>query len=271
MKYKAFITDVAGTLINNKYIISPRVKNSINLIKDKVMVSLCSGRVYDRMSRFVNELELTSLQISDGGGEIYDPIKKKAVHQKIINERAAREITQIIKQNKLHFVVSHNSEYYLDRPYMTDEDLAKYQFTFSHAMPNFSSITDLKLTKISILGINEKNEKLVNDFLRGFSEDIHFIASAYGLNKNHTYSAFDITDKSATKLTALEEYVKLTGIKLEETIVVGDGYNDFPLLMAGGLKVAMGNAVDDLKSIADYVTSSVNEDGLAEVIEKFLI
>ena len=52
--------------------------------------------------------------------------------------------------------------------------------------------------------------------------------------------------------------------------MVGDGYNDFPLLLAGGLKVAMGNAVSDLKKIADYIAPTVDEDGVATVIEKFL-
>jgi hydroxymethylpyrimidine pyrophosphatase-like HAD family hydrolase len=54
-------------------------------------------------------------------------------------------------------------------------------------------------------------------------------------------------------------------------IGVGDGYNDFPLLEACGLKVAMGNALEDLKGIADYIAPSVDEDGVANVIEKFIL
>jgi len=50
---------------------------------------------------------------------------------------------------------------------------------------------------------------------------------------------------------------------------VGDSYNDFPLLMACGLKAAMGNSVKEILDIADYVAPSVNDDGLADVIEKF--
>ncbi|HXS15232.1 MAG TPA: HAD hydrolase family protein, partial [Candidatus Saccharimonadales bacterium] len=60
-------------------------------------------------------------------------------------------------------------------------------------------------------------------------------------------------------------------ISTEEIIGIGDGHNDFPLLMACGLKVAMGNAVDDLKAIADYIAPSVDEDGVADVIEKFIL
>lgn len=54
-------------------------------------------------------------------------------------------------------------------------------------------------------------------------------------------------------------------------MAVGDGYNDYPLLMAAGFKVAMGNAVPEVKAIADYIAPSVDEDGAADVIEKFIL
>lgn len=80
-----------------------------------------------------------------------------------------------------------------------------------------------------------------------------------------------ITHAAATKQHAILEVAKLLKIETHDIIGVGDGYNDFPLLMACGLKVAMGNAVDELKAIADYVAPSVEEDGVADVIEKFVL
>ena len=54
-------------------------------------------------------------------------------------------------------------------------------------------------------------------------------------------------------------------------IAIGDGPNDFPMLMAAGFKVAMGNASDDLKAIADYIAPTVEKDGVVDVIEKFIL
>ena len=54
-------------------------------------------------------------------------------------------------------------------------------------------------------------------------------------------------------------------------IGIGDGYNDFPLLMACGLKIAMGNAVEDLKAIADFIVPSVEQDGVAHAINRFIL
>ena len=80
-----------------------------------------------------------------------------------------------------------------------------------------------------------------------------------------------ITSPIATKLHSVLEITKLLGVTPEETIGVGDGYNDYPLLMACGLKIAMGNAVQELKAIADFIAPSVDEDGVATVIDKFIL
>ena len=83
--------------------------------------------------------------------------------------------------------------------------------------------------------------------------------------------SYEITHADATKQHGVMEVAQILGIEKEDIIGVGDGYNDFPLLMACGLKIAMGNAVPELKAIADFVAPSVDEDGVAVVIEKFLL
>lgn len=271
MKYKALILDVDGTIIGNERTISVGVKKAIDLVRDKVMVSLCSGRVYGSIKTYVEELNLTSYQITDGGGEIYDPKLQKPVYQKIIPPKIASQIISELKKEKIDFLASCLSKYHLDKSYMTPEKVfKKYEF-FVPDWPDLNDVKDPKMTKITILGVNSDNSKQIEEMLRKYSSDIHYIISAYHISQSTGIHALDLTEKSATKLTALEAYVKLNNIDLKDTIVVGDGYNDFPLLMAGGLKIAMGNAVADLKKIADFVAPSVDEDGVAMVIEKFLL
>jgi hydroxymethylpyrimidine pyrophosphatase-like HAD family hydrolase len=80
-----------------------------------------------------------------------------------------------------------------------------------------------------------------------------------------------VSHAEATKMHGIFEVQKLLKIKRSQTIGVGDSGNDFPLLMASGLKVAMGNAIPSLKDIADFVAPSVEDDGVADVIEKFIL
>ncbi|MNI71274.1 putative phosphatase [compost metagenome] len=64
----------------------------------------------------------------------------------------------------------------------------------------------------------------------------------------------------------------MVGVKIEETIAVGDNYNDMSMLKVAGLSVAAGNAVDGVKEACDYVCENDNNQGvLAEVIEKFIL
>ena len=60
------------------------------------------------------------------------------------------------------------------------------------------------------------------------------------------------------------------GISIEETISFGDGGNDIPMIEAAGLGIAMGNASDDVKAAADYITASVDDDGFAAALRKFV-
>ena len=84
------------------------------------------------------------------------------------------------------------------------------------------------------------------------------------------YPAFaDVTAKGNTKQRGIDEIIRHFGIRLEETMAFGDGGNDISMLRHAGIGVAMGNAKEDVKAVADYVTSSVDEDGVAMALEKF--
>ena len=65
--------------------------------------------------------------------------------------------------------------------------------------------------------------------------------------------------------------MEMLGIKRENVICCGDGFNDLSMIRYAGLGVAMGNAQPVLKEAADYVTAGNDEDGVAEVIRKFIL
>ncbi len=73
------------------------------------------------------------------------------------------------------------------------------------------------------------------------------------------------------KGTSLNQLIQKLGIKREEVIAMGDSYNDQAMIEFAGLGVAMGNAPDDIKEIANYVTDTNMNDGVAKVVEKFVL
>ena len=81
--------------------------------------------------------------------------------------------------------------------------------------------------------------------------------------------ALDIIAKGGGKDVAIERYLEAMGIAREESIAFGDGHNDMNMLKYVGIGVAMGNAEAEVKAIADYVTSDVDEDGIENALKHF--
>ncbi|MBQ8769915.1 MAG: Cof-type HAD-IIB family hydrolase [Bacteroides sp.] len=83
------------------------------------------------------------------------------------------------------------------------------------------------------------------------------------------HSFVDITAKGNTKQNGIDQFIKRFGFKLEETMAFGDGGNDIGMLRHAGIGIAMGNANDEVKAAADYVTASVDEDGIFKALKHF--
>jgi Cof subfamily protein (haloacid dehalogenase superfamily) len=81
----------------------------------------------------------------------------------------------------------------------------------------------------------------------------------------------EFTEEGVTKGTSLNHLIGQLGITREEVIAIGDSYNDLAMIEFAGLGVAMGNAPDDIKEKADYVTDTNMNDGVAKVVEKFVL
>ncbi|MBQ9166390.1 MAG: Cof-type HAD-IIB family hydrolase [Oscillospiraceae bacterium] len=84
-------------------------------------------------------------------------------------------------------------------------------------------------------------------------------------------NAVDIISKGGGKVRGIQAFLEQNGIRREETIAFGDGENDMEMLQFAGIGVAMGNAGDSVKAVADYVTSGVDEDGIFRALEAFEI
>ena len=82
---------------------------------------------------------------------------------------------------------------------------------------------------------------------------------------------FEITNKAVDKGAGLSHLAQSLNIKQEEVIACGDESNDYSMIKYAGLGVAMGNAIDRVKAVANYITDTNDNDGVAKVIEKFIL
>jgi len=248
MQYKALIFDLDGTAIDTKQNASPskRLLETIAHANDKVILACATGRSFGNAQRVLLEMGITHPCIIFGGSQILNPQTGEVLWKK---EIAAKQVNKIVSLCK---------EYPCDFYFTDDMEPTHYHEVATRIKPE--SIVYVKDIKIQYVPIMLKKLEQVsgvvahvtNSWVEG-CKDLH------------------ITHVDATKKNALQQWLKLLNLKKENVIAVGDSRNDIPLFESAGLKVAMGNSTEDLKSKADFVTKNVENDGLAYVIEKYIL
>jgi len=251
MVYKAIVADIDGTIVpvDTNALPTPVVKEAIRkAVKKGIAFSLATGRPFELVEHLIVNLELKSPLIIDNGAAIISADTKKPLYEALIDTEEARTIIKIIGK--------YNKNYHI-----------------SGAKENLNTATflppDFKVRKIIIHDLSPfEAEELIS--IVTFLVDNLYVSKT-SANNGRKFLDVCISHTSATKQYAIKKLAEILGIDTKEIIAIGDHYNDFSLFMACGLKVAMGNAVDDLKAIADYVAPSVDDDGVADVIKRFIL
>jgi HAD superfamily hydrolase (TIGR01484 family) len=247
MKYRALMLDLDGTTVKNEPHArpSPRVKAAIAAIKDTLHVCVATGRILKDALPIIEELDLTGPCITTNGVQIYDPRAKKIIEEISMTPEV---ITQAFAICQRYQVRTWRFDGVVETEFISP---AAEQKTLSLFIPDITST---------------QADSLIDDFKKIANTNTHKTLSwqkdLYGL---------EVTSANASKLHGIGVVAQTLGIQTHEIIGVGDGYNDFPLLLACGLKFAMRNAVPELQAIADFIAPSVTKDGVAVIIEKFLL
>lgn len=252
-KYKLLLLDIDGTLVPYDYTALPseNVKKAIKKAQEKLMVCLVTGRAYNYAEEILKTLEINKgFVVINNGANVVDIATKEFIYDQPMDLKEARRMVEILSREKIPFYL---------------KDTFDFKSTGTHPLKKAGEI------KKAYMIFTKENLpiKKVERVIKELSSLPHL--NAY--KSRHKYPdklGIVATHVDATKTQGILTLEKKLKIKQSDMIGVGDGYNDFPLLMACGLKVAMGNAVDDLKAIADYIAPSVEEDGVVDIIEKFI-
>lgn len=250
-KFKALIVDCDGTLIASKRDALPSsiVTNAISKASGLIHVGIATQRSLFSARPILEHLKLTGPSIITGGAQVIDSQTFKILREELIEIDDLYKAIKIIKE----FEKKYNVSFFIQDGDGKDRD---WTAEYVPREPIVVFIPDLK-------------EEVADELKKELS-----VIPSLSVNKVTTWEGqfgVVIAAAQATKQHGIFKVAGILGIETHEIIAVGDNYNDFPLLMACGLKVAMGNAVDDLKAIADYIAPTVEEDGVADVINKFVL
>lgn len=262
--YKALISDYDNTLVNAPtHKINSKVSYAIKQFKKKGHIfSIATGRPWVGIIKSeCDRLNMTDPQILCGGAGIFDPKTDDLLYSQYLPEQAAREITKFFINNNVDPLLQVSDAVYSPN--------ASHKPHLGEGVP-FKDIKHVDYSRILQIDISPYVSKLpfeqANKYQTFLSEkyDDCFCVLVHAGNKY----GMNVTSRASSKHTGILKFFKLMDLKPEETVGIGDGPNDYPLLTACGYKVAMANAPQELKDIADLVVAPQREDGILEVFDK---
>ncbi len=260
---KMVATDIDGTIMKESFECNPGVKNCIqDLTKKGVKVVLVTGRMHSATTKVVDFFGLDTPIVSFNGGVVRTQAGE-ILHQRLLNPDTARKILNWGDENDVHLNLYMN-----DKLYGKEKNEAIMRYTCEREIPyNICDFKTIELHDINkLLAINFNDAEKVTawmDYLKKEFPELYIVKS--------TPYFCEIANPEATKYNGVEFLRNYWGLKREEVLTIGDQDNDIELLKAGGIAVAMGNATEDLKKYADYITDTVDNDGFVRAIEKFVL
>ena len=260
---KMIATDVDGTLLRWSFDFSPATKQCIKKLKQNgIKVVLVTGRMHCAALGIAQELGIDTPIVSYQGGMIKEFSKcDDVLFRSDMDAEKAVEIIDWARDNDVHINLYMDDVLYVEEDSVTIRKYTDARFIDYHVC----KFDKLKIKNVNkILAIDFQNPERVT----GWVNDLTRLYPDLYIIKSTPYFC-EIASKEATKGNAVDFLREKWGLKKEEILALGDQDNDIELLKAAGTAVAMGNASDELKAVADYITDTVENDGWVKAVEKF--
>ncbi|GFP74712.1 HAD family hydrolase [Clostridium fungisolvens] len=260
MEKKIAFFDIDGTLISsngNEVIMPESTKVAIREFRKRGNLAfVCSGRPIRFIIQEFGE-DMFDGYIAGNGTHIVH--EGKDVYHRLIDVDTVKQLQKSFDElgisccfNGLHEGYAYN---------MPIERVEEYNSMFT-GEPYLLKEWDIDNIKVNTLDIFYSKEECLNKCIEYFKDKLVF-------NSHGPHMSADVSFKDWGKSHAIEHFIQLVGMNMEDTFAFGDGYNDIEMIKTVKTGIAMGNAVEALKKEANYVTSSILEDGIYNAMKEF--
>ncbi|MBR6252896.1 MAG: HAD family phosphatase [Clostridia bacterium] len=284
--YKMIAVDIDGTLLNSKNELSENTKKVLKEASDRgIFVVLTSGRISKNVLNFCNQIGADKYLISENGASIINLKTGELEYSKYISKEVANKVIDLCEENSIYYMVYTQEELIVKNiKYMS---LFFYKQNYNPnarikqvvAGRDYINATNSNITKLMICDEDRSIYRSIINKLKDI-EEIDVLPVPHtsvkkikvdGEEKTLKYSYADISAKGANKWTAVEYLANKLGIKKSEIIAIGDNINDMHMIYNAGLGVAMSNGSPYVRRIANKVAPSNDNDGVAQIVEKYVL
>jgi Cof subfamily protein (haloacid dehalogenase superfamily) len=261
MQVKLLAIDVDGTLLTDGYEITERTKVAIAQIKEYgVKVVLATGRGPGSCFPIMEELALTDPIITHNGAVIVKAGTKEVALEIGFKAEELLPIIQYCRQTGIHFDACTAFEMYTEGK-TPEADLMYQKFFANPILVDDTSLLKDQVVKFTLFGDEGKMDQALEEVAPKFP-DWSIIRSGEKF--------IDVIHPQARKGSALKHVLQELAIHSDQVVAFGNYYNDLEMIQLAGLGVAMENSPPEIKHLADRVTASNNEDGVARMIEDLI-
>ena len=264
MKYKLIASDMDGTLLNDDSQLTPRTKTAIlKAIDAGVLFIAATGRPLMRVVDFLSLFDNDMPCIIFNGATAFMSKSGKVLFHNYLDVSLAREAFSIGVSRNIPMILWTDNRLWTNRVCENTSEYANLSGSDMTVIKNLDALEGRSISKVLWIDTEE------NTLLQQRVMKEHF---GDRLNCHRSLPRYlEFVSPRATKGGAMAEIGKIYGIGRDEMIGIGDSFNDISMIEYAGLGVAVANAPDDIKAISNHITLSNNEDGVAAVIEKYIL
>lgn len=264
---KLIAVDVDGTLLNSKNKITTRTRDAIiraGEIGHKIVIA--SGRPTKAVSELAKELNFDKydgLLANYNGGSITNYASGEVLVNHNLDKTLAIDILKQSKSLDIDIIVPYEDMILSDKNHKYLEIESKNLGLKAKVISNIRDNLTFSPHKILFAADSEILEENIPFLVENFEN----VTSQVRSHRNY----YEIMPKGLSKGNSLLEIARLYDIDQADIIAFGDEMNDASMLEIAGKAVAMANAIDPIKNMADYVTLSNDEDGIGDYLEKYVL
>ncbi len=263
-KFDLVAVDIDGTLLNSQHRLTENTKRVVQLAVEKgIVLTLSTGRMYQSACAIAAEMGLDVPLITYNGALVKNSISKDVFFQKKISMDISIQTMDRIERAGIHYQVYTEDALYV--PKMTEKSRVYAARTGVSIHP----LTELNLDQCSgfykflVMGDTRELDDLMISMEAALGGQVRSF-------KSHPLY-LEIVHAEVSKGNALRQLASSLNIGHSRIMAIGDQYNDLDMITFAGLGVAMGNAPDDVKSFAGYVTGTNDEEGAAAAIQHWAL
>lgn len=265
------LIDIDGTLMNDEKNIPKENIQAIEwLLSKQIPVTLVTGRSYHTCLEVIDMLKEDVPVVFQNGALIYQPFSGKILKQVFLPENIVKDIissTENLRSRILYLNSLHQEDMWTTSPYKGPYEIY-FQRNSSRVrmVDNFLSLPLHEVTEVVLLDSEEEIRKVIDPLEKNYSGLFSPIKS-YEIQDEIFFEVFGHNVSKGKAAQFLAEYFQ---VSLQNTLFIGDSYNDIEVMELVGFPVAMDNAVEEVKAKAKLITKNNNEAGVGWAIRELI-